>query len=170
MRTLSQDEIVLLAANQIRLLRLQRKCCLNSVPLPTERNISHKRAQKDANNIKSCLKVLNECGDNIPKFVSYYLDELPPVTFYNMDVCGLLRKVSRRVCALEQNAAHGGAGFDAPVSFMENAPRALLTIRMSVTRMVRRRCLKQQVTDAEERLQDPCFKQWRVLRQQLALG
>ncbi|XP_056102467.1 uncharacterized protein LOC130081791 [Rhinichthys klamathensis goyatoka] len=111
-----------------------------------------KGAQKDANNIKSCLKVLNECGDNIPKFVSYYLDELPPVTFSSVDVCGLLRKVeqlhadvsvlkhamhrqsetgeglsavaadvSRRVCALEQNAAHGGAGFDAPVSWMENA-------------------------------------------------
>lgn len=61
----------------------------------TQRNISHKGAQKDANNIKSCLKVLNECGDNVPRFVSYYLDKLPPVTFSNMDVCGLLCKVEQ---------------------------------------------------------------------------
>ncbi|KAL7373446.1 hypothetical protein ABVT39_006953 [Epinephelus coioides] len=61
----------------------------------TQRNISHKGAQKDVNNIKSCLKVLNECGDNVPRFVSHYLDELPPVTFTNMDVCGLLRKVEQ---------------------------------------------------------------------------
>lgn len=153
MRTLSQDEIVLLAANHFGSDWIEAsKKMLFELCSTTQRNISHKGAQKDANNIKSCLKVLNECGDNIPKFVSYYLDELPPVTFSNMDVCGLLRKVeqlhadvsvlkhamlrqsetseglsavaadvSRRICALEQNAAHGGAGFDAPVSWMENA-------------------------------------------------
>ncbi|MEQ2308736.1 hypothetical protein AMECASPLE_031279 [Ameca splendens] len=34
-------------------------------------------------------------GDNVPRFVSHYLDELPPVTFTSMDVCGLLSKMEQ---------------------------------------------------------------------------
>ena len=95
-RTLSQDEIVLLAANSFdsEWIETSKKTLFELCP-STQRNISHKGAQKDVNNIKSCLKVLNECGDNVPRFVSHYLDELPPVTFTNMDVCGLLRKVGQ---------------------------------------------------------------------------
>ena len=92
-RALSQDEIVLLAASNFDSdwIEASKKMLFELCPT-TQRNISHKGAQKDVNNIKSCLKVLNECGDNIPRFVSHYLDELPPVTFTNMDVCGLLQK------------------------------------------------------------------------------
>ena len=86
----------MLAANNFDLdwIEASKKMLFELCPT-TQRNISHKGAQKDANNIKSCLKVLNECGDNVPRFVSHYLDELPPVTFTNMDVCGLFRKIEQ---------------------------------------------------------------------------
>lgn len=53
----------------------------------TQHSLLYKGAQKDVNYVKSCFKVLNECGDNVPGFVSHHLEELPPVTFTNMDVC-----------------------------------------------------------------------------------
>ncbi|KAK9961749.1 hypothetical protein ABG768_007149 [Culter alburnus] len=71
----------------------------------TIRSIKHKGPQKDINNIKDCLKVLNECGENIPRFVSHYLDELPPVGFGNMDASALLSRVeqlSREVSNLRE--------------------------------------------------------------------
>ena len=39
--------------------------------------------------------MLNVCGDKIPRFVSHYLDELPLVTFSNLDVSSLLGKMER---------------------------------------------------------------------------
>ena len=45
---------------------------------------------KDKNNIKECLSVLNEMGENIPLFVSYYIDDLLPISFENLDVSCLL--------------------------------------------------------------------------------
>lgn len=60
----------------------------------TQWNVLHKGVQKDVNSIKTCLKVLKECRDNVPRFVSH-LDELSPVTFTNLDVCSLLRKVEQ---------------------------------------------------------------------------
>lgn len=95
-RTLSQDEIVLLAANTFdsECIEASKKILFEFCPT-TQRNIAHKGAQKDINNIKSCLKVLNECGENVPRFVSHYLEDLPPVTFSSMDVCGLLKKMEQ---------------------------------------------------------------------------
>ncbi|XP_057695242.1 zinc finger protein 184-like [Corythoichthys intestinalis] len=95
-RTLSQDEIVILATNcfDSDWIEASKKTLFELCPT-TQQNVSHKGAQKDVNNIKSCLKVLNECGDNVPRFVSHYLDELPPVTFANLDVCTILRKVEQ---------------------------------------------------------------------------
>ncbi|KAK7877450.1 hypothetical protein WMY93_031790 [Mugilogobius chulae] len=93
-KTLSQDEIVLLAANTFTSDWIESsKKILFEVCSTTQRNISHVGAHKDINNIKSYLKVINECGENIPRFVSHYLDEMPPVSFSSLDVCGLLRKM-----------------------------------------------------------------------------
>ncbi|XP_065136242.1 uncharacterized protein [Paramisgurnus dabryanus] len=64
-------------------------------PKTTQRNITHKGPQKDANNIKACLKVINECGDNIPRFVSYYLDDLPVIGFGSLDASALLSRVEQ---------------------------------------------------------------------------
>lgn len=77
----------------------------------TQRNIAHTGTQKDINNIKSCLKVLNECGENVPRFVSYHLDELPPVTFTGMDIScllGRLEKMNAEVCSVK-HALHSHA-------------------------------------------------------------
>lgn len=64
-------------------------------PQTTQRNIEHKGPQKDANNIKACLKVINECGDNIPRFVSHYLDDLPVIGFGSLDASALLSRVEQ---------------------------------------------------------------------------
>lgn len=55
--------------------------------------MAHKGPQKDVNNVKSCLKLLNEAGENIPRFVSHYLDDLPPVTFNSLDISCLIGKI-----------------------------------------------------------------------------
>lgn len=39
--------------------------------------------------------MLNECGENIQRFVSHYLDLLPPMTFNNIDVSTLLGKMEQ---------------------------------------------------------------------------
>lgn len=79
MKTLSQDDIVLLMVNHFG----------------SEWIESSKKMLFDVNNVKSCLKVLNEAGENIPRFVSHHLDELPPVTFNSLDVSCLLGKIER---------------------------------------------------------------------------
>ncbi|KAK1904024.1 Coiled-coil domain containing protein 39 [Dissostichus eleginoides] len=104
-KTLSQDEIVLLAANTFdsEWIESSKKVLFELCPT-TQRNVSHKGERKDVNNIKSCLKVMNECGENTPRFVSYYLDELPPGTFTNMDVSSLLGRMEQlcaEVCSMK---------------------------------------------------------------------
>jgi len=50
---------------------------------------------KDINNVKSCLKQLNEVGENVPRFVSFHLDDLPSVTFNSLNVSRLVSKIER---------------------------------------------------------------------------
>lgn len=96
MRTLSHDEIILLVSNNFSSEWIEEsKRLLFEMCMSTIRSIKHKGPQKDINNIKDCLKVLNECGENIPRFVSHYLDELPPVGFGNMDASALLSRVEQ---------------------------------------------------------------------------
>lgn len=49
--------------------------------------------QKDAKNIRNCLKLLNEVGEDTPRFVSLFLDELSPVTFNSLDISCRLGKI-----------------------------------------------------------------------------
>lgn len=105
-KTLSQDEIVLLAANPFdsKWIESSKKVLFELCPTTTQRCVSHKGPQKDVNNMKSCLKVMNECGEKIPRFVSHYLNELPPVTFTNMDVSSLLGRMEQlyaEVCSMK---------------------------------------------------------------------
>lgn len=72
MKTMNQDEIVLLATNTFDSEWIESsKKVLFDVCTTTQRNVAHKGSQKDINNIKSCLKMLNECAENIPRFVSH---------------------------------------------------------------------------------------------------
>lgn len=104
MRTLCHDEIVLLASNKFPSQWIEEsKRLLCEICTTTLRRIKHKGLQKDINNVKDCLRVLNECGENIPRFVSHYLDDLPPVGFGNTDASALLGRVdqlSREVSSL----------------------------------------------------------------------
>ncbi len=87
---LNQEETVIMASNNSlseESERLLFEICLKT----TQCCISH----KDINNIKPCLKVLNECGEDIPRFVSHYLDDLPPVTFGSIDVSALLGRTEQ---------------------------------------------------------------------------
>ena len=97
MKTLSHDEIVLLTTNNFssEWIEESKRLLFDVCPNTTLRCVAHKGPQKDMNNIKACLKVLNECGENIPRFVSHYLDELPPVGFGNMDASALLSRVEQ---------------------------------------------------------------------------
>lgn len=83
METLSQDDIILLAVNHLgsEWIESSKKVLFELCPSTTQHFVAHKGPQKDANNVKSCLKLLNEAGENIPRFVAHYLDDLPPVTF-----------------------------------------------------------------------------------------
>ena len=96
-KTLSQEEIVLLATNtfESEAIEASKKVLFEVCPGTSQRCVAHKGQNRDANNIKLCLKVLNECGENIPRFVSHYLDELPPVTFTSLDVSYLLRRMEQ---------------------------------------------------------------------------
>lgn len=107
MKTLSQDDIILLTVNHFgsEWIENSKKALFDLCPHTTQRFVTHKGPQKDANNIKSCLKVLNEAGENIPHFVSHHLDELPPVTFNSIDVSCMLRtleRVSADITSLKQ--------------------------------------------------------------------
>lgn len=57
-----------------------RKGCFDLCPSTTRRLMAHTMVQKDAKNIKNCLKLLHEVGEDTC-FVSHYLEELPGVTF-----------------------------------------------------------------------------------------
>lgn len=87
MRTLSQDEIVMLASTNFpsEWIEESKKLLFEVCPKTTQRCVLYKGPQKDINNVKACIKVLNECREDIPRFVSFYLDELPPVTFSSID-------------------------------------------------------------------------------------
>ena len=96
MRTLSHDEIVLLVTSTFTSERIDAAKALFEVcPDTSQRCTAFKGQQKDTNNVKLCMKVLNECGEDIPRFVSYFLDDLPPVLFNHIDVSTLLAECNK---------------------------------------------------------------------------
>ncbi len=74
-------EIVLLVTSHFSSERIasSRKALFELCPGSSQRFVQHRGEQKDINNVKSCLALLNELGDKIPRFVSHHLDELPSV-------------------------------------------------------------------------------------------
>lgn len=97
MRTLSYDEIVLLVTHSFssEWIESPKKILFEVCPNTSQRCVTHKGAQKDINDVTMCLKVLNECGEDIPRCVSYYLDELLPVLFNHIDVLVLLGRMEQ---------------------------------------------------------------------------
>lgn len=68
----------------------------------------------------------NECGNNIPRFVSNNLDELPPVGFDHVDASALLSKVqqlSREVASLKatlESRANANANLSVATAALEH--------------------------------------------------
>lgn len=96
MRTLSHDDIVSVVTSSYSSDRIESSKAVLSELLPhNKRWVTHRGQKKDINNVKLCLQVLNECGEEIPRFVSHFLDELPPVSFKHIDVSALLGKMQQ---------------------------------------------------------------------------
>ncbi len=96
-KTVKQDEIVLMAVDHFgsEWIAHATKLLFELCPGTTRKIVAHTGLQKDSKNIRSCLKLLNEAGENVPRFVSHHLDELPPVTFNSLDVTCLLGKIEQ---------------------------------------------------------------------------
>ena len=106
MRTLNHDEIVLLVTSTFTSERIDaaKKALFEVCPDTSQRCVAFKGQQKDTNNVKLCMKVLNECGEDIPRFVSYFLDDLPPVSFNHIDVSTLLgrmQQINKEMCCMK---------------------------------------------------------------------
>lgn len=97
LKTVKQDEIVLMATDRFgsEWIANSTKLLFELCPGSTRKLVAHTGPQKDSKNIRSCLKLLNEAGENVPRFVSHHLDELPPVTFNSLDVSCLLGKIEQ---------------------------------------------------------------------------
>ncbi|RXN38507.1 hypothetical protein ROHU_001042 [Labeo rohita] len=97
LKTVKQDEIVLMATDCFgsEWIANSTKLLFELCPGSTRKLVAHTGPQKDSKNIRSCLKLLNEAGENVPRFVSHHLDELPPVTFNSLDVSCLLGKIEQ---------------------------------------------------------------------------
>ena len=96
MRTLGHDDIVSIVTSSFSSDRIESSKAVLSELFPhNKRWTSYRGPKKDINNVKLCLQVLNECGEEIPRFVSHFLDELPPVSFKHVDVSALLGKMQQ---------------------------------------------------------------------------
>ena len=121
-RTMSQDELVLLAVNNFdsEWIESSRKVLFQLCPDTKQRYVAFKGNQKDTNNIKSCLKVLNECGMSwvhlecfarwsacIVRFVRW--GKLQHSRLRLERICGLLTvTIDRRVATMENHLLPGG--------------------------------------------------------------
>ncbi len=97
LKTVPQDDIILMAVNHFgsEWIENSKKVLFELCPGTGQRCVAYKGQLKDVNNVKSCLKLLNEVGENVPRFVSYHLDDLPSVTFNSLDVSCLVSKIDR---------------------------------------------------------------------------
>ncbi|KAL7375510.1 hypothetical protein ABVT39_018636 [Epinephelus coioides] len=97
MRTLCHDKVVLLATNNFSSdwIEKSKGFLFEVCPTTMQRKIKHTGCDKDAKNVKACLSLFNESGENMPMFVSHFLDKLPPVGFGNMDTSALLSRVEQ---------------------------------------------------------------------------
>ncbi|KAL7384190.1 hypothetical protein ABVT39_025869 [Epinephelus coioides] len=107
MRTLSHDKIVLLVTSSFTSERIEaaKKALFEVSPDTSQRCTTFKGQQKDSNNVKLCMKVLNECGEDILRFVSHFLDELPPVSVNHIDVSTLLGRMEQlnsEICCMKR--------------------------------------------------------------------
>ena len=92
-RTLDQDNIVKLVKSSFSSQRIEdSKAVMTELFPDSKRWSSHKGEKKDEIYIKMCLAVFKEKGE-LPRFVSHYIDDLPPISFKHVDVSALLGRI-----------------------------------------------------------------------------
>lgn len=92
-RTLDQDNIIKLVKSSFSQQRIEDSKAVMAELFPdSKRWSSHRGEKKDELYIKMCLAVFKE-NVELPRFVSHYIDELPPVSFKHVDVSALLGRI-----------------------------------------------------------------------------
>ena len=89
---------------------------------------------KDINNVKACLKLLDACGENIHRFVSHYVDLLPPVGFGHMDTSALLGRME----LLNQEVAGLRRALETQATVSEGLGAVTATMERRISDMERR--------------------------------
>lgn len=149
MKTLSHDEIVNLVSNNFssEWIEESKRLLFDVCPKTSQRCVMHKGPQKDINNVKACLKLLNECGENTPRFVSHHLDQLPPVGFGHMDASALLSRMER----LKQEVAGLRIAVESQATVSESLSATSATLDRRITNMERRADVASATTEQRNR-------------------
>lgn len=89
MKTLCQDDIVAMTVDHFgsEWIGNSTKVLFDLCPTSTRKLVAHTGAQKDVKNVKNCIKLLNEVGEDAPFFFFH--------TFNSLDVSCLLGKIER---------------------------------------------------------------------------
>lgn len=117
MKFLPHDTIVQLVLSTFKTKEIeQSKKTLYEVCESNHREIKHKGNQKDDKNVRDCIKLLNEKGEDTPRFVSHNLKRLPPITFESIDVTALLG----RITSLEASVSNLKDSVERQVNTSEN--------------------------------------------------
>ena len=94
-RTLDQDNIVKIVKSSFSSQRIKASKAVMAELFPdNKRWSSHRGDKKDEIHVKMCLALFKEKGE-LPRFVSQYIDELPPVSFKHVDVSALLGRIQQ---------------------------------------------------------------------------
>lgn len=106
MRTLSHDKIVLPVTSSFTSERIEatKEVLFEVCPDTSQRFITYK-GQQNSNNVKPCMRVLKERGEDILRFVSHFLDDLPSVSFNHTDVSklrGRMEQLNSEICCMKR--------------------------------------------------------------------
>ena len=153
MMTLDHNEIVLLATNNFssEWITKSKGLLFEVCSRTTQRKINHTGKDKDAKNVKACLSLLNEFGENMPMFVSHRLDKLPPVGFGSMDASALLRRVEQ----LSSEVAGLRRTMEVQAGMYENLTAATEAVNRRVTAVERSCPVDPAVAETSQRKVDP---------------
>ena len=96
-RTLDQDNIIKIVKTSFSSQRIEASKDTMAQLFPDSKRWSaHRGEKKDEIHIKMCLAVFKEKGEELgPRFVSHFLDELPPISFKHVDVSALLGRMQQ---------------------------------------------------------------------------
>ena len=62
-----------------------------------ERIIQRKGPKKNETNVSDIIEILNSAGEDVPKFVAYNLNNLPPLSMSSIDISTLMKKMDKTI-------------------------------------------------------------------------